>query len=394
MTHTAFPVMRLAGAGVQLHDCEHKTPPGRKRGHPYIAIPNVRDGRLDLSTVRLISDEELTEWNRRTTPRGGDVILTRRGRVGDSAVIWDGLSCAIGQNLVILRSDGSQIDQRFLRWLMRGPRHQGEVAKFLNMGAVFDSLNCADIPKFEVLVPSLAEQRAIAEVLGALDDKIESNRRLAEVVDQLVRTEVAASCTGGVACSVDDLVTSVRSTVQPGGVDPSARYVGLEHMPRGTIILDGWGSTRGLGSAKSAFRPGDILFGKLRPYFKKVALAVPTGGICSTDILVLRPKEPVLTTVALAILASDEFIDFASSAASGTRMPRASWGYMKSHRVVVPSPVAASHLATLLDPLVEAAQRGVEESIVLGELRDMLLPELLSGRLRVRAAEDLVGAAR
>lgn len=190
--------------------------------------------------------------------------------------------------------------------------------------------------------------------------------------------------------TVADLVSSVRSTVQPESVDESTRYLGLEHMPRGRVILDTWGSAEGLGSAKATFKKGDILFGKLRPYFRKVGLAPPSGGICSTDILVLRPHEPVLKALALAVLASHEFIEFASNAASGTRMPRASWEHMKTFPVPIPAGDNVERLADLLDPLLAAAQRGVEESVVLAGLRDSLLPELLSGRLRIRGAGKMV----
>src|SRR6266511_3507106 len=113
--HTPWAVVELADAGVHVLDCEHKTPLDAGQGHPYIAIPNLVDGRIDLTKVRRISDDHLQEWTRRTRPQAKDIIVTRRGRVGDSAVVPNGLDCAIGQNLVLLRSDGAQVDQDFLR---------------------------------------------------------------------------------------------------------------------------------------------------------------------------------------------------------------------------------------------------------------------------------------
>jgi type I restriction enzyme, S subunit len=97
-------------------DCDHRTPKAQAGGYPYLAIPNIRDGRLDLSDVRLISQDDLVSWTRRTKPRAGDVVLTRRARYGDTAVVPEGLACALGQNLVILRSDGTCVDQSYLRW--------------------------------------------------------------------------------------------------------------------------------------------------------------------------------------------------------------------------------------------------------------------------------------
>lgn len=182
-----YPKKRLCDVGVTLYDCDHRTPKPAKSGYPYIAIPQIQHGSLDLSEVRLISKEDYESWTQKNKPRAGDIIVTRRARVGDTAVVSEGLECAIGQNLVILRSDGSQIDQSFLRWVLRGPLYEQQMSKFLNVGAVFDSLNCGDIPQFEVPVPPLPTQHAIARILGSLDDKIELNRQMNETLEAMAR---------------------------------------------------------------------------------------------------------------------------------------------------------------------------------------------------------------
>src|SRR5215813_12096163 len=148
-----WPRLELGAAGVRVLDCEHKTPVHAPHGYPYIAIPNLVDGRLNLENVQLISEEDFEIWTRRTKPRAGDIIVTRRGRVGDSAVIPDGISCAIGQNLVILRSTGDAVQQRYLRWALRSPQWKSEVDRLHNVGAVFDSLNVSDIPRIKIPVP-------------------------------------------------------------------------------------------------------------------------------------------------------------------------------------------------------------------------------------------------
>ena len=101
-------------------------------------------------------------------------------------------------------------------------------------------------------------------------------------------------------------------------------YIGLEHIGQGTLSLNGIGSARDVESTKTAFCAGDILFGKLRPYFRKV-VRPRFDGICSTDIWVFRPKEDVDAGFLFYLLASSEFVRFASQGAEGTRMPRAKW---------------------------------------------------------------------
>ena len=389
------PLKSMGEVGVVLYDCEHKTPPDEGSGFPYLAIPNIQGGRIDLTGVRLISEALIDEWNRRVVPKEDDIVFTRRGRVGDSAPIPKGMKCSIGQNLVILRSDGREVDQKYLRWALRGPAFEAEIQRMLNVGAVFDSLNCADIPRMRIQVPPLPEQRAIAEVLGALDDKIESNRRVMDIVDGLLRAEVQQATNSDPDAQTrafGDLVERVNVGVNPDSLGEAVPYIGLEHMPRGSMILDAWGDSEGLGSGKAKFGEKDILFGKLRPYFKKVGVA-PVAGICSTDVLVLRPSDGTPLSVALPIAASDELIDYASAASTGTRMPRVSWEYLSAFETEVPGPEMMRVLGQRLDPLLEIAVGLVDQNRTLAATRDTLLPALLSGRIRVPAAAELVEAS-
>ncbi|MGI8631614.1 MAG: restriction endonuclease subunit S [Solirubrobacterales bacterium] len=360
-------------------------------GVPIVRVKDLEGGRVNTDSPLRVSHLVEAAYAR-SRVRQCYVLLSLVGSVGTCAVAdhnLDGWNLARAVGLLRPLSD---VGPLWISHCLRGPAAQAFIGQVVNT-TVQTTLNLGDLKRVPIPLPPTNERNAIAGILGALDDKIESNRRLADVVDEIVRAEVAFGASGGREVAVADLVTLVRTTVQPKSVPTTTRYVGLEHMPRGRIVLDSWGVAEGLGSGKAVFSPGDILFGKLRPYFKKVGLAPQVGGVCSTDILVLRPTEPDLTAVALAVLASDEFIEFASNAASGTRMPRASWNHMRTYTVRSPTRAVSAQLAALLGPLLAAAQRGVEESVVLAELRDALLPELLSGRLRVPVAEELVEAA-
>ena len=180
--------MGLGEAGVVLLDCLHKTPAAQDEGYPYITIPEMKSGRLDLKAARRISDEDFVTWTQKALPQPHDVVLSRRCNPGETAYVSsDATEFALGQNLVLLRADGTHIFPPFLRWLLNGPEWWDQIRTFLNVGAVFDSLKCADIPRFEVTLPPLGEQERIAEILGSLDDKIELNRRMNGVLEGVAR---------------------------------------------------------------------------------------------------------------------------------------------------------------------------------------------------------------
>ena len=182
-----WPIMSLREAGVSLIDCEHRTPPAAEHGYPYVAIPQVKDGRIDLNGVRRITCKHFDEWTQKANPESFDIVLSRRCNPGETGFVSEGLKFALGQNLVLLRSDGTKVLKPFLRWLVRGPRWWEQVGKYINVGAVFDSLKCADIPDFCLSIPPLPEQHTIAHILGTLDDKIELNRRMNETLEEMTR---------------------------------------------------------------------------------------------------------------------------------------------------------------------------------------------------------------
>jgi type I restriction enzyme S subunit len=182
-----WPRLSLREAKITLIDCDHRTPPASQAGYPYVAIPQLRNGRIDLSDVRRITPENFVEWTRKAKPLPNDVVLSRRCNPGETAFVPPGLEFALGQNLVLLRADGTMVYPPFLRWLVRGPEWWEQIGKFLNVGAVFDSLRCADIPNFELRIPPLPEQRAIAHILGTLDDKIELDRQMNETLEAMAR---------------------------------------------------------------------------------------------------------------------------------------------------------------------------------------------------------------
>ena len=151
--------------------------------------------------------------------------------------------------------------------------------------------------------------------------------------------------------SLGDCAQLVRQSVPPSEMG-DALYIGLEHIGEGTLSLTGQGSASEVTSAKTMFQHGDILFGKLRPYFRKVVQA-PSQGICSTDIWVVRAVQGVEQNYLYYCMASEEFVRFATSGSEGTKMPRAIWDYVSRFEVQLPPLYEQQHIAGILGALDE-----------------------------------------
>ena len=384
----------FAEAGVRVLDCEHKTPPDAGCGHPYVAIPNLVDGRLDLTNVRRITDEDLREWTRRTRPRGGDVIVTRRGRVGDSAVVPEGLDCAIGQNLVILRSDETHVDQRFLRWAARGPLWAEEVNRLRNVGAVFDSLNVRDLARIRVPTPPMGEQRAIAAVLGTLDDKIDSNRRLAVLLEETgsmkFRAQFFDTTVAWAEGTLSDLVD-----ITMGQSPPGSSYT--EDDDAGVLLVQGMGGFGDRYPSSDVYTtvptrrapPGSTLMTVRAPVG---AVNVARTEVClGRGVAGIRSKHPAFAEFLVRGLSSRW-----ASEESGTIFPAVNRKQVLGLPVQRPPGAEIEAFERFASPIVSTLATLHDETEALTAIRDALLPELISGEIRVPDTadpEEVIGPA-
>lgn len=366
-------------------------------GVPVIQGRNLNATRLDEENFVFVTDEKADELSA-SLVTSGDIAITHRGTLGQVVMIPRASRYpryVISQSQMKVTVDEARMSPEFVTYWLQSSLGQAELLAYASQtGVPAIAQPLASLRKVKVVCPPLCEQRAIAGVLGALDDKIESNRRICGLVDGLVRSEFQrlAPTESSKSVAVGDIINRVHQAADPSRLSPSTGYIGLEHMPRGLMILDQWGTAEGLDSGKSFFEKSDVLFGKLRPNFRKVGVA-PLAGICSTDILVLRPKPGFSVALALAVLTSEEVLGPAIAASSGTKMPRISWDYIAALPVRVPSASGCNEFADLVDPMIQVAMTSVLENVTLQNTRDALLPELLSGRLRVKDAEKIVEGA-
>jgi type I restriction enzyme, S subunit len=419
-----WETLTLAQAGVRLFDCVHKTPPAAETGLPYVAIPQMKNGELDLASARKIHSFHFEEWTKKSRPQPFDVVLSRRCNPGETAFVREGMKFALGQNLVLLRADGTRVKPRFLRWLVRTQYWWNQIEKFLNVGAVFDSLRCADVPNFELPIPPLHEQGAIAGLLGALDDKIELNRRISGTVEATARAifkdwfvdfgptrakaegrspylateiwNVFPDALNGDLAPINWQVgrladfADVIMGASPSGETYNTNGVGvplvngpaeygeffIESLKwttaptrlsrRGDLILCVRGSTTG----RHVFSDGEYCLGR------GVAAIRAKPGIQSfVDRLVLDDLPGLLTK------------------ATGSVFPNLASKDLQGFEVIKPPEALVTAFCKIVDPLRERCWRNVEESGTLASLRDMLLPRLLSGQIRLREAEKMVEEA-
>ena len=293
-------------------------------------------------------------------------------------------------------------------------------------GSTMPKMTQGNMNRISLLTPPISEQRAIAHILGTLDDKIELNRRMNETLegmaralfkswfvdfdpvrakmegrdtglppdvdalfpDRLVDSELGEIPEGWEVGCLADIAVAPRRGVDPTSLDDETPYIGLEHMPRHSIALTQWEGAEKVTSSKSVFKKGEFLFGKLRPYFHKVGVT-PVSGICSTDVIVVAPKASQWSSFVLTSISSDDFVAYANQTSTGTRMPRTSWKTMSEYRVCLPLAHAVQAFQDAVQPMIDGIVANVHGSHTLAALSDTLLPKLISGEIRTNGEENI-----
>jgi len=204
--------------------------------------------------------------------------------------------------------------------------------------------------------------------------------------DSFEKSELGMVPSGWCVGTLGQIADTVRNQRQPTELNKDTNYIGLEHIPRRCLSLASWGSAEKLESAKSCFSKGDILFGKLRPYFHKVVIA-PFSGVCSTDILVCQSILPENYGLVTMHLFSKTLIDYAERLSNGAKMPRINWKDLAAYSILLPPQDVAECYRTTVEPIFQTMLANVQQAQTLTTLRDTLLPRLILGQLRLPEAE-------
>lgn len=179
---------RPLGELAEIFDGPHATPAKTQAGPIFLGISNLAQGRVSLSEVEHLSEDDYVRWTRRIEPRAGDVVFSYETRLGEAARVPQGLRCCLGRRMGLLRARREEIDERFLLYAYLGPQFQETLRSRTVPGSTVDRIPLIDIPQFPMVVPAdLDEQCAIAHILGTLDDKIELNRRMNETLEAMAR---------------------------------------------------------------------------------------------------------------------------------------------------------------------------------------------------------------
>ena len=356
-------------------------------GVPVASAILVFDGRLHLGQARFVPEGVYRRWMPEPT-RAGDVLLTSEGPLGRVARVPDDRPLVLGQRLFALRGRPGVLHSSYLYYALLTEYLQGQLLA-RSTGTTVHGIRQSALREVRVPAPSYEQQRVIAEVLGALDDKITANTCLATTAEELAIASLSAV---DASVPLSEIVSVSRSMVSPETLtEPVVAHFSLPAFDAGS------GPDRVapalIKSGKFRVDRPAVLLSKLNPRFPRVwDLASLPGepALASTEFVVLHPRS-CSTAVLWALVSQPRF---------GVALEGMVAGTSGSHQRVKPAEILATPVGdprTLSPALTErvttlgrVAQSARAERLTLAATRDALLPALMSGALRVRDAERVV----
>ena len=372
--------------------------------------------------------------------RPGDLVFTQRGNTvlhgGQVAIVpedhYD--QYLVSQSQMKLTTDSRRADTRFLYFVFRSRQH----ADYLRQRAIVTGVphtNLGILRDFKFLLPPLRQQRTIARILSALDDKIQVNRQMNETLEATARAifqswfvdfdPVRAKMDGQKPVGMDEETAGLfpdrfeecelgpvprgwRVSPLPEAIEVNpkraltkgigAPYLDMKNMPtRGHRPLGVYPRAFGSGTK---FHNGDTLVARITPCLENGKTAYvdfledAQTGWGSTEYIILHPKPPLPCEYAYFLARHDDFRSHAIQNMTGTSgRQRVPPDCFDSFPIVVPSEPVAAKFGQMAKTLMARIAANSRESGTLADLRDALLPRLLSGELRVPDADKLVEAA-
>jgi type I restriction enzyme S subunit len=327
----------------------------------------------------------------------GDILICRLADPAGRACIFpelDAIRSITAVDVTIFRPSHDVADRRYLVAVLSTSRWFRAVSDRCG-GSTRTRISRSQLGRIAIPLPSLPEQRAIAEALSDADALLDGLDRLIAKKRDLKQAAMQQLLTGKTRLPgfsgewkplvFGDLASPGMDRVNPKLTGGHAFCVELEHIEQKTGRLLGWSETAPQSSLKAVFAADDVLFGKLRAYLRKYWHA-SMPGVCSTEIWVLKAKSAIAPGYLYQLVQTDWFID-AASTAYGTHMPRSDWKVVRDLELRVPRKDEQAKIAEVLgdmDAEIDALKRRRDKAY---DLKHAMMQELLTGKTRLVAPE-------
>ncbi len=408
-------------------DCVNKTAPVVDYRTPYrmIRTTHIKNGKISLTDEKFVTRETYEKWIRRAKLEIGDVLLTREAPLGSVAMIREQDTLFLGQRIVQYRANIEVLDSGFLLYSFLSPDLQTQFHSFGGTGSTVDHIRVPDCVRFEITLPPLKEQKAIAHILGTLDDKIELNRKTNETLEAMAKAlfkswfvdfdPVRAKGEGrptGLPAEISDLFPDSFEDSELGEIPSgwSVRrlrdFIQLVKDRQGDRNIEEYSATvTGIEPRDSRFKmnlsrsgdknkvalEGDLVFGLSRRTINFGRMAQPIGAFSSVYEVFRSTSGSTISTKIIEQCIRSRMNEFMVILKPAAREGQATDREVLLEQLIADFPEQVNtQLEILLEPVSKRIELTSEHMFALEQLRDALLPKLISGEIRIPDAERML----
>lgn len=365
-------------------DCPHSTPKWTNAGKIVIRNQNIRNGRLDTSSVSYTTQEDYDKRIKRALPNVGDIIITREAPMGEVCMIPDNLECCLGQRMVLLKPNKDLVDNNYLLYALQSPYVQNQISWSEGTGTTVSNLRIPHLKKLQIPIIELIKQRKIAKLLANLDKKIAVNN---EINDNLQQQAVAL---------YQQMFTDSHEPDWTDGSLSDIADITMGQSPSGSSYNeDGIGTIFFQGRAEFGFRFPTIRLYTTEPkrmaYTNDILMSVraPVGdlNVAHTDCCVgrglaaIHSKTNRQSFMLYTMFSLKKRLDVFNG--EGTVFGSINRSSLNDIPVLIPSNGAIENFERIVAPMDAAIRNNYDEICRLQEIRDSLLPKLMSGEIDV-----------
>lgn len=183
-----YNIISLESLCKKIIDCPHSTPKWQNEGIPVIRNYNLKNGKIDCKNLSFVSEEDYKERVRRAIPEESDIIISREAPMGVVGIVPKGFQCCLGQRLVLLKIDKSKCLPKYLLYTLMSEYVQLQIRRINQTGSIVSNLNISSLKELKILLHNFEEQRKIANILSAIDDKIQINNQINQELEAMAKT--------------------------------------------------------------------------------------------------------------------------------------------------------------------------------------------------------------
>lgn len=312
----------------------------------YVGLEHLDPDSLKIQRYGIPSD---VEGQKLLVKKGQIIFCKRRAYQRKVAVAdWD---CICSTDAMILEANPDNVIPEFLPFFMQSDEFVNRVIAH-SEGSLSPRIKWKTLAEQSFLFPSKEKQSVLLNFLTQIDRNLRALELALDSYQQLVEAIInkVLLCPKKIKQSsiqIGQVCKERRIRVSPYEFHKESTYVGFEHLDSKNYWQVNHSNLNGIVSQKFRFEAGDILYGKIRPYLRKAAL-VRFNGVCSSDLVVLKPETNELGIILAALFCSETFARIAMNSAKGTKMPRADWNILSKLSLAKLSALQLNQLSSIL----------------------------------------------